>query len=79
MGARAASATWVVAGKLWIFGGYGYGPTVGPGYLSDLWLFTPPSTMKFIGGATNLNQLATYPQRFYLMNVYILILIILLL
>lgn len=42
-GARNYSATWRdTAGKLWLFGGSGYGATT-TGYLNDLWKFDPLS------------------------------------
>jgi N-acetylneuraminic acid mutarotase len=41
-GARQSASSWIDAtGRLWLFGGIGYGAT-GNGYLSDLWQFLPP-------------------------------------
>ncbi len=41
-GARQAASSWVDStGKLWMFGGLGYG-AAGNGYLNDLWQFLPP-------------------------------------
>ncbi len=41
-GARQAGNSWIgPSGKLWLFGGAGYGST-GNGYLNDLWQFVPP-------------------------------------
>ncbi len=69
MGSRIYATSWVVDGKVWIFGGRGYvaqTTTSAVGFLSDLWRYDPPSTMTFIGGATTLNKIAVYPQRFIL-------------
>ncbi len=67
MGARVASATWVVDGSVWIYGGQGYvaqSTSQSAGYLCDLWRYTPPSTMTFIGGRTiNSATVSTFPQR----------------
>jgi N-acetylneuraminic acid mutarotase len=41
-GARQAASSWIDAsGKLWLFGGIGYGASAN-GYLNDLWQFVPP-------------------------------------
>jgi N-acetylneuraminic acid mutarotase len=41
-GARDGAAAWTDnAGNLWLFGGYGYGAGLQPGYLNDLWKFDP--------------------------------------
>jgi hypothetical protein len=40
-GSREDGVGWADAsGNLWLFGGFGYGVT-GPGYLNDLWKYTP--------------------------------------
>ncbi len=70
MGSRISAASWVVDGKVWIYGGQGYvaqATSPGAGFLSDLWRYDPPSTMTFIGGATTLNRLSTFPQRFIIL------------
>jgi hypothetical protein len=41
-GARQSASSWIDSnGRLWLFGGVGYGATDN-GYLNDLWQFLPP-------------------------------------
>jgi N-acetylneuraminic acid mutarotase len=41
-GARQAASSWIdSSGNLWLFGGDGYDSTSAPGYLNDLWQYTP--------------------------------------
>jgi N-acetylneuraminic acid mutarotase len=51
-GARQAVARWTdSAGNLWLFGGYGYPVSGTPGYLNDLWEYTPSSgKWTWVGG-----------------------------
>ena len=45
-GARNSAVAWTDAsGKLWIFGGSGYGSTVATGNLNDLWRYLMPSSI----------------------------------
>lgn len=41
-GSRLRSATWAdKSGRLWVFGGQGYGAALPYGYLNDLWMYQP--------------------------------------
>lgn len=52
-GARGYAVSWTDAsGNLWLFGGYGHDSTGTPGYLNDLWMFSPATGQwRWVGGA----------------------------
>uniref|UniRef100_A0A7S0ZJ28 Uncharacterized protein n=1 Tax=Timspurckia oligopyrenoides TaxID=708627 RepID=A0A7S0ZJ28_9RHOD len=51
-GARVGAFSWNIRGRLFLFGGYGYGSSTGPGYLSDLWTREETGEWAWIGGPT---------------------------
>ncbi len=58
-GARSGAASWKDAsGRLWLFGGYGYGAT-GSGYLNDLWKWDG-TTWTWMSGSDAVDQPGTY-------------------
>ncbi len=61
-GARQGASAWIDAsGSLWLFGGYGYGATGGPGELSDLWRYSPGSgAWTWVNGGNVTNAGGTY-------------------
>lgn len=61
-GARSQSVAWADAnGDLWLFGGYGYGPTYVLEYYNDLWVFRPSrGRWSWIAGASRPNTGGTY-------------------
>jgi N-acetylneuraminic acid mutarotase len=62
-GARYAGVNWADAnGNLWLFGGYGYDAAGnGPGYLNDLWKYSPSSgEWTWVGGSNTLNAKGVY-------------------
>ncbi|MFO1481863.1 MAG: ELWxxDGT repeat protein [Verrucomicrobiaceae bacterium] len=62
-GSRNGGVTWIdSAGKLWLFGGFGY-PATGTttGYLNDLWRYDPATNMwTWIAGGSGINTNGTY-------------------
>lgn len=63
-GARGMGMTWTGNdGKLWMYGGGGYGVTGIGGHLGDLWTFNP-ATIEWthVGGTTTYSQPANYGQ-----------------
>lgn len=66
-GSREGAFTWTdSAGRLWLFGGYGFSSTSGPGYLNDLWRFDPTTGQwTWVSGSNAYNfvtQAAAYGQ-----------------
>ncbi|MFP5235250.1 MAG: chitobiase/beta-hexosaminidase C-terminal domain-containing protein [Acidobacteriota bacterium] len=66
-GSREGAFTWTdSAGRLWLFGGYGFSSTSGPGYLNDLWRFDPTTGQwTWVSGSSTYNfvtQAAAYGQ-----------------
>jgi hypothetical protein len=63
-GGRESMVSWKAAdGTFWVFGGYGYGPSVGAGKgdLNDLWKFDPVTTnWTWIKGPAGINQQGFY-------------------
>lgn len=62
-GARRGSATWTdLAGNLWLFGGLGYGTSIGNySFLNDLWKYDPSTNMwTWVRGTNGLDQAGTY-------------------
>jgi len=56
-GARVGAATWADGGKMYLFGGFGYGDAEGErGYLADLWVFEG-GLWAWIGGPTKAQSL----------------------
>ena len=59
-GARSGAAAWTdEGGRLWIFGGTGYGEADGPGYLSDLWRWDGMA-WTWISGPKGVDQGGSY-------------------
>ena len=61
-GARYSATSWSdAAGNLWLFGGYGYGAAGAPGYLNDLWRYSPSSGQwTWISGGNGENASGVY-------------------
>ncbi|HEY1726393.1 MAG TPA: kelch repeat-containing protein [Steroidobacteraceae bacterium] len=61
-GARQAASAWTdSSGKLWMFGGYGYGATGGLGYLNDLWQYsTSTGEWTWVSGGSGNNTSGVY-------------------
>ncbi|MCX6126649.1 MAG: hypothetical protein NTV34_18100 [Proteobacteria bacterium] len=61
-GARYLGCSWRDSlGRLWLFGGQGYGASGVSGYLSDLWRFDPATSLwTFVTGADTVNQTGVY-------------------
>ena len=60
-GARSAALTWVVSGKVYLFGGAGYGVSGGLGPLNDLWEYdTATNQWKWLKGSDNSNASGIY-------------------
>ncbi|WAC39020.1 kelch repeat-containing protein [Pedobacter sp. SL55] len=60
-GARTAALTWVVNGKVYLFGGGGYGVSSGLGPLNDLWEYdTATNQWKWLKGSDNSNASGIY-------------------
>lgn len=64
-GCRKDAVTWVIHGStrstLYLFGGYGYGATTGPGHLNDLWSFdTQAGTWTWLHGSSEIGATASY-------------------
>lgn len=56
-GSRYGAGTWIDrAGRLWLFGGYGYDATGAGGYLNDLWRYEPTSGNWTWVGGSNLKE-----------------------
>jgi len=67
-GSRWSGAGWSDSnGNIWIFGGWGYGSTLGQGtgFLNDVWEFHP-ATGEWVWwkGSSNVNQNGNYPTQF---------------
>lgn len=54
-GARFGSVSWTdTGGNLWLFGGYGFDSRGTPGYLNDLWKYSPASgRWSWVGGSNS--------------------------
>jgi len=61
-GARSQAVAWLdTTGKLWLFGGAGYGSIGGAGLLNDLWVFDPASKQwTWISGSQTVNSAGVY-------------------
>ncbi len=61
-GGRAESLGWTdAAGKLYLFGGYGYGESGGVGRLNDVWQFDPSTTnWTWLKGGKGINSNSIY-------------------
>lgn len=61
-GARQQALSWTGAdGRLWLFGGSGYGASGAPNYLSDLWVYDPTTQMwTWVSGSTGANATGVY-------------------
>ena len=62
-GARQAANTLIddSSGKVWLFGGVGYGPTGGVGYLNDLWQYSPSTRLwTWVSGGSGDNASGDY-------------------
>lgn len=64
-GCRKDSATWVIHGStrstLYLFGGYGYGASTGPGQLNDLWSYdTQTGAWTWLHGSSETGATASY-------------------
>ncbi|HEU4573868.1 MAG TPA: kelch repeat-containing protein [Chitinophagaceae bacterium] len=60
-GSRIAPYSWYYNGKLFLFGGYGYGSASGPGYLNDMWQYDPSSnSWIFVVGSNSIDQNGVY-------------------
>lgn len=64
-GCRSDAVTWVTHGStrssLYLFGGYGYGATTGPGQLNDLWVYdTQLLTWTWLHGSNEIGAAAVY-------------------
>ena len=62
-GARERAVAWTdVSGRLWLFGGFGFGSTnVGFGGLNDLWRYDPATgAWTWINGADTIDPIANY-------------------
>ncbi len=57
-GARDQMASWVDnTGRFWMFGGSGNGATVGPSWLSDMWMYDPATHQwTWVKGPTSPGQ-----------------------
>lgn len=64
-GARQGAASWTdTQGRLWLFGGSGYGPTAATGMLNDLWRFDPANGQwSWINGTNTTNASGVYGTR----------------
>ena len=64
-GARDASISWTDSfGRLWLFGGSGYGSTTTSGDMNDLWRYEPATNMwTWVSGSNTVNQTGTYGTR----------------
>lgn len=61
-GSRSQAISWTdAAGRLWLFGGYGY-PASGPaGFLNDLWRYDPSTGQwTWVAGSQTINQTGSY-------------------
>ncbi len=61
-GGRNGGATWVDSGgNLWLFGGYGYDANGDDGYLNDLWVYNPATSLwTWEGGSNTYNAKGVY-------------------
>ena len=61
-GARDCSISWTDnTGKLWLFGGYGYGSTSTSGALNDLWRYDPETNQwTWMSGSNTASQPGVY-------------------
>ncbi|MFA6244464.1 MAG: kelch repeat-containing protein, partial [Candidatus Hydrogenedentales bacterium] len=64
-GARRGATSWLDAsGRLWLFGGIGYGASGSSGFLNDLWRFDPSTgNWTWLKGASTVNQSGVYGTR----------------